>query len=508
MRPARATAPKMFSLRITRQWRAFLFAGFLCLLTGGTALAQTDTIVNPGETLFVDVYRRPELSSTMQVDQNGNIPIPYVGNVHVAGATEKEASDRVAASLLTILKNPRVTVAHSATRALAAPRTAEMKTQVMMLNNAKASALSKAMQGMSSAGGGIASDDNSNSLIITDTPGAIQNIMAAITQIDQMQSQVTQVRIETKVAEVEQGAMKDLGIRWFYNSKDVTGGYYPAPGQLTWPGQQVNPLANEQVGGAGTGALNNSGLDRRFVGGPTFDRRLNVPVQVPTVGQLFFGLLKDQVDIGAMLDALVKDDKAQLLATPWTLAVNHKEAEIKMTDEFPYVESSQTFGGTAFSVKFMDLGIKLLVTPHVYKDAGGPYVQLELKPEVSFARGMSNGVPIRAVRSSNNVANVRDGQTLVIGGIVLDDERNVVQRVPGLGKLPILGSLFKHKERSRSRNELMVFVTPTIHNEPESITWDRMINLTGDAKAEFGPMPQAAVQPVPTNEPRTETRKE
>jgi type II secretory pathway component GspD/PulD (secretin) len=144
----------------------------------------------------------------------------------------------------------------------------------------------------------------------------------------------------------------------------------------------------------------------------------------------------------------------------------------------------------------------------VYKDAGGPYVQLDLKPEVSFARGTSNGVPIRAVRSSNNVSNVRNGQTLVIGGIVLNDERNVMQGVPGLSKLPLLGSLFRHKERSRSRNELMVFVTPTIHNEPETITWDRMINLTGTAKEDFGPVSQAAAKPVPTNEPRTESRKE
>jgi type IV pilus assembly protein PilQ len=121
---------------------------------------------------------------------------------------------------------------------------------------------------------------------------------------------------------------------------------------------------------------------------------------------------------------------------------------------------------------------------------------------------MSNGVPIRSVRSSNNVSNVRNGQTLVIGGIVLNDERNVMQGVPGLSKLPLLGSLFRHKERSRSRNELMVFVTPTIHNEPETITWDRMINLTGAAKEDFGPVSQAAAKPVPTNEPRTESRKE
>ncbi len=494
-------------VRAVRMGCALGLAAFAWLLVLCPALAQTDTTVNAGDTVFVDVYRRPELSSSVQVDPNGNISIPYVGSVNVGGVTEKEASERVAASLITILKNPRVTVSHSTTRQVAGPRTSEMKTQVIALNNAKAEALCKSLQGMASSGGSIASDKNSNTLIITDTPGTIQNIMGAITQIDQMQSQVTQVRIETKMAEVEQGAMKNLGIRWFFKGNEVTGGYYPSRGELTGANQQADSMANEQVSGGGSSS-NSGGVGRQYVDGPKFDRRLNVPVQIPTLGQMFVGVLKDNVDIGTLLDALVKDNKAQLLTTPQALAVNHTQAEIKMMDEFPYMESSQTFGGTAYSVRFMDLGIKLMVTPHVYKDVGGPYVQLELNPEVSFSTGMSNGVPIRSVRSYSGVGNVRNGQTLVIGGIVLNDERNVTQSVPGLGKIPLLGSLFKRKEKARSRNELMVFVTPTIYDAPESITWDRMINLTGTAKEDFGAVSKAVAQPIPAAESRTESRKE
>ncbi len=461
--------------------------------------AQEESAIKPGDSLFVDVYRRPELSTTVMVDPNGNVPISYVGNVNVGGASEKEAGERISNALLTILKNPKVTVSRSAQHAVASPRTADMKTQVVNLNNTNAESLSKSLQGMNSAGGSVSFDAGSNSLIITDTPATIQNIITAISQIDQMQSQVTQVRIEAKLAEVQEGAMKQLGIRWFYTDKNVNTGYYPSGPQLPGLGATADPMANERVS-SGYNAATGSGFSRRFVDEPMFDRRLNVPVQVPVSGQMFFGLLNGSMDIGSMLDALVKDNKAQLLATPMILAVNHKPAEIKMTDEFPYTESSQTFGGTAFSVKFLDLGIKLGVTPHVYKDAGGPYVQMELKPEVSFSSGMSNGVPIRSVRSSDSVANVRNGQTLVIGGIVLNDDHNVVQKVPGFGSVPLLGSLFKRKERAHSRNELMVFVTPTIHDAPESITWDRMINLTGVAKQDFSP--------IPLQETRGEARKE
>jgi type II secretory pathway component GspD/PulD (secretin) len=448
--------------------------------------------IQTGDILFLDVYRRPELSSSVQVDANGTINVPYVGAIAIANMTEQEASAQVATALKLILKSPRVTLSRTGGR-IEGVRAPDMQTHIVPLSNSNAEDLALSMQGMSSPGGSIGADRSTNSLIITDSPSAIQSVVAAIQQLDQMPAQVTQVQIEAKIAEVEQGAMKEIGIRWFAQGTDVVGGYYPPRTQDAISNSSsagIDPLSNERIGAGGSGA-SAGGIDRRFISGQDFDRLLNVPVHVPAMGQMFLGLMNKSVDIGSLLDALVKDNKAELLATPYITAVNHQQAEIKMTDEFPYTESSQTFGTLAYSVRFMDLGIKLLVTPHVYKDAEGPYVKLDLNPEVSFANGMANGVPIRSVRSSNSVANVRDGQTLVIGGIVLNDERNVEQRVPGLGKIPLIGNLFKRKERARSTNELMVFVTPRIHDSPETITWDRMINLTGAAKGEIPQMPLA-----------------
>ncbi len=455
---------------------------------------SSSATVSPGDSLFVEVYRRPELSTTTQVDANGNIAIPYVGNVHVAGVNEKEAGESVQNALRTILKSPRVAVSRSAIArpSLAMPRTADMKTQVINLNNGSAEVLSKTLSGMNSAGGSVSADPNTNSVIVTDAPATIQNMIAVIEQLDQMQSQITQVRIESKIAEVEKGAMKQLGVRWFTNGNNIAGGFNPPAQQLLNPSQAQNNIGNVR-----TGVLNSTG--QGFLDNPS-GASGRLPLQAPAVGQMFFGMLTHGVDIGALIDALVQDNKAEILASPMILAVNHKPAEIKMADEFPYTEASQAYGGTAYNVKFMDLGIKLKVTPHVYKDSTGPYVQLDLTPEVSFAAGVSQGVPIRSVRSSNSVANGRDGQTLVIGGIVLNDERNMSQGVPVISKVPLVGTLFKRKEKSRSRNELMIFVTPTIHEAPESVTWDRMINLTGAAKLD---MPT-----IPINETQGECRKD
>jgi len=92
---------------------------------------------------------------------------------------------------------------------------------------------------------------------------------------------------------------------------------------------------------------------------------------------------------------------------------------------------------------------------------------------------VSNGVPVRAVRASESQRIVRDGQSLVIGGIVMADNHTVIQKLPGLASLPIFGNLFKHEERSRTSRELMIFVTPTIHDRPEDIRWERSLALEG-----------------------------
>lgn len=480
-----APLPRRLRLRIALP---MLFLAALCAAAVAQEAAST---LSAGDLVFVDVYRRPELSSTTQLDANGNITLPFIGNVQVAGLTEEAASARVSTAFGKILKSPRVTVSRSTRTNALGNRTAEMQTQLLTLNNSNAETMYNALAGMTTEGGSVGFDKNTNTLIITDTPATVKNMLAVAAQIDEMQSQVTQVRIETKIAEVKQGAMKELGVRWFAKGKEGTVGYYPTPTQdpslAGVRGSQGDPLANETIRGSNTS--NGGGAAREFVENGNFDRRLAVPVQVPTVGEMFFGFLNSHVDIGVLLDALVAENKAETLANPMILAVNHQKAEIKMTDEFPFTEYLVQSYGARGSTRFLDLGIKLDVTPHVYRDQGGIYVQLELQPEVSFYNGSSNGVPIRSVRSSNTTTNVRDGQTLVIGGIIMNEQHNVEQSVPGLGKVPVLGNLFKHKERVQDRKELMVFVTPTVHDSPETITWDRMLNLSISDDVPAGTIP-------------------
>jgi len=452
----------------------------LAALTARAQEAPADADrLDTGDLVFISVHRQPELSTTTQLDGNGNVEVPYIGNVTLKGLTLDEAGGRLSMGLKAILKNPKVTVTRS-TEGGGLPqgvaRTASMQTQVVTLHNSDAESLQQALSGMSSGGGSVSYDAATNSMILTDEPAVIQNMLSVIRELDQMEAQMTQVLIEAKIVEVETAAAKEMGIRWFVQGDEAVGGYTPSTRQdalLNSIRQFSGPGANEAVQGSARGTSS-----RRFLDESRFDRRLQVPVQVATAGQMFFGYMNSGIDLGIMLDALVADDKAEMLASPYIGTVNHRPASIRMIEEFPYSELGTAGFSSVQQTRFLDIGITLDVVPHVRKDPDGQrYVLVELKPEVSTAVGVSNGVPVRAVRSSESQRIVRDGQSLVIGGIVMADNHTVIQKLPGLGNLPIFGNLFKHKERSKTSRELMIFVTPTIHDKPEGMRWERSLEL-------------------------------
>ncbi len=457
------------------------------------AAAMGEGTIRPGDVIYIEVFRVPEMSRAYLVGEDGAVRLPYIPPVPVGGMDEATAGDTIKQALGPILRNPRVTVSRSDIGGISdmVGRTADMRLEIIPLRNSNADTMAQTLEGMTSPGGHVSHDPDTNSLLITDTPDAIKNMMNVMARIDQMQSQMTQVRIETRVAEVRVGALKELGVQWFVQGDDVNGGFYRPPSRLSSTDAlngRFGPQANEFIGRDDSNNGNDFALQREFVG-DSFDRRLNIPVMAPLPGQAFMGYAAGGVDIGAMIDALVSDEKAQLLANPTILTVNHKPAVIKMVDEFPYTEfGTEITGQTNFSVKFLDLGIILEVTPHVYQDTIGTYVKLDLNPEVSFPSGIVNGVPIRSVRSSNTVANVRDGQTLIVGGILTQDEQNVETKVAGLGNIPVLGNLFKTKEKAKFTKELMIFVTPTVHRRPEEVTWDKFVDVAQGIN-EAGMMP-------------------
>ena len=461
------------------------------------ARAETPQSRDPvaiGDLVYVHVVKHPELSVTANVDVDGNVSVPQLGNVHIDGLTYGEAAARIAQALQekVRLRRPRVIITPSTMGlAVGGARTDEMVMELVELHNVNAETLSERLQYMVSEGGAVSYEPRTGALIITDKPALLQNTIAKVKELDAMPSQRRQLHIQAHLLEVQEGALKEYGARWFAQGDQALFGYYPMPPYdadiASRRGAQSDPFENERVGGVT--ARQATGLARRFLDEDEFDRRLQTPVQLPKAGQLFFGLLKDQWDIGTLIDALVADNKAELLASPHILAVNHQPAVIKSTQEFPFSELGTLYSGREqYSTRFLELGIKLDVTPHIGRDQEGDLVRLDLFPEVSYAAGSVNGVPIRDVRSFSGQAIVRNGQTLAVGGIYRSDVRNSEHRVPGFGRLPVVGKLlFSRRERNKIQTELIVFITPIIHDTPDTVTWGTMLELTPAMEAAIAP---------------------
>ena len=171
-----------------------------------------------------------------------------------------------------------------------------------------------------------------------------------------------------------------------------------------------------------------------------------------------------------MIKALQTKGLFQSLAEPNLVAESGKEASFLAGGEFPVPIAQGTGGGTSISVVFKEFGIRLTFTPIVI----GNRVHLKVKPEVStldFTNGVSlNGfrIPALTTRRTETEVELNDGQTFAIAGLMNNTMNSTLQKIPGIGDIPILGLLFKSKPAQKNQTELVVMITPEIlpNNSP------------------------------------------
>jgi len=174
------------------------------------------------------------------------------------------------------------------------------------------------------------------------------------------------------------------------------------------------------------------------------------------------------IDLDIALSMLSKQVEAKLLANPRVLVLDNETASIKIVTEIPYSESIQTVSATGLIIarmQFKDVGVQLLVTPHVAREG---MIRLKLKPEFGvLAKAVDPGskaleAPAVNTRTLETIALVKDGQTVVMGGLRKKETSKDISKVPLLGDLPLLGGLFRYETENEKINELVVFITPKI----------------------------------------------
>jgi type II secretory pathway component GspD/PulD (secretin) len=175
------------------------------------------------------------------------------------------------------------------------------------------------------------------------------------------------------------------------------------------------------------------------------------------LGQFPYALTKGSVVVNAQIDALVQRGRASILAQPRIATLNNREASLLIGEQYPVVTVNQQTGFP--SVQTIDVGVRLRLTPTVGADGS---ITAEFHPEYSQIIGFNSNVPIVANRKVDATLRVRDGETIVLGGLFQDVDAETITKLPILGDLPVLGAFFRNRQTSHSKNEVVFFITPHV----------------------------------------------
>jgi type IV pilus secretin PilQ/predicted competence protein len=363
------------------------------------------------------------------------------------------------------------------------PEAAEMEeplTQVFALNNADAVSLSASLSDALSPAGKIRVDERSNSLIVTDLPGAIRKVSRLVEELDQI---TPQVLIEAKLVETVLDDTEDLGIDWTIQATAI-GSKRPTTIPFRPKGEEDlskilpfnKPSQSTAVGDfpVATRAATD------VVSGTTTVTALSAAPPHEGYPQGFpFAVLSDFVmgtldfsSFQAVLKLLLSNTKTSILSSPRISTLNNKSASILVGTRvpIPIYERNETTG--TFEIIGYDeeqVGIKLTVTPRINPQG---YIKMQIKPEVSSIdsyTGPNDERPVVSTREANTEVQIKNGETVVIGGLIKEEEVKVVRRVPILGYIPILGFPFQYKSTTKQKRDLLIFITAHILTEKERV---------------------------------------
>ena len=306
--------------------------------------------------------------------------------------------------------------------------------------------------------------EGTNALIVAANPDVQRSLGELIRQLD---TRPEQVLVEAIVVEIGNDAAKKLGVQFLVGGKDApfaaTNYSNASPNILTIAGAvgaEELTRTTTTVNGNTTTTATNSAL------GDSLQEAAAASILSATGGFGGFALdIGNNAVFGTIINAIAADTESNLLATPHIVTLNNQKAKFLVGQEVPVSTGEQlsaNFENAFRTVQRQEVGIKLEVTPQV--NAQGD-VKLFLKQEVSSVAGpvssRSNDLVLNK-REFETTLTVGDGQLLAIGGLLNDDERRTIERIPLLSDIPLVGELFKSRSRSRSKTNLMVFIRPTI----------------------------------------------
>lgn len=346
---------------------------------------------------------------------------------------------------------------------LAEQKKAMPQTRVFFLSYAKSDEVKKQVDAVAAAEGRTRAssnaDESNNALIVTDTPTGLDTTARLVRSLDRVPRQVL---IEAKLVEVSLDNSLDYGISWSgYGEKD--GGYIGAADASNTIGQPG--LANTGRIAPGYDVNSPPGGTMASLAGASGGTGVTLPANL-VYGAFRLGKVASNYMFDAVITAAAKKGKAKVLSDPKVATLNNKEANINITTQIPYTTTEISASNPPVSttkVTYLTTGIVLRVTPTINSDGR---ISMKINPSISQVSQtitpVTGGAPGVDTRSADTNVIVKNGETIVIGGLISDTQSEAVFKVPILGDIPLLGYLFKKKSMSRTRMELLIFVTPKI----------------------------------------------
>ena len=339
----------------------------------------------------------------------------------------------------------------------------------------------------------IWADPDTNALIITAPAKTMNSLMGVIDKLDIRRAQVL---VEAIIVEVTADKSAELGVNWILDgskNNTIVGGF-------------IEPIANTSIIDLARAAKDPSTL-----------------TSVPRGTTIGVGRLRDNgLNFAAMVRALRGDSNTNIISTPSIITMDNQEAEIKVAQEVPFLTGQYTnTGGTNGSslnpfqtIQRREVGTILKITPQIND---GDSVMLKIEQESSSIAAASTGAVdlITNKRTINTTVLIEDGGTVVLGGLIQDTQTGGEQRVPYLGRIPILGEVFRTRSSKKTKTNLMVFIQPRILRDGLNTTIEtnqkynyirdqqRLLGpqsdllplLPGETRALLPPLPEATVTP-------------
>lgn len=293
----------------------------------------------------------------------------------------------------------------------------------------KAAEIEKILKGVFKQTGSkveVSVDSRINAVIVSGTQATLDQVSKLIKNID---VPVHQVMMEAKIVEVSTTGLREVGFEWGWG----TNGTADENGKFLVLNENMAPIANKNMYDPVATA-----------GGPTF-----------SLGDFF----RDRLFFQATLNALERTGDSKVLSNPKVSALNGETANI-------IVGQKVIYGGTSDSPpQEKDVGVKLKITPQINDDG---YITADVEPEVSFVAEYVQGIPRIEQRNAKTRVRVRDGEEILIGGLISETDTTSIQKVPVLGNIPILRSLFTNTAKDRKNSELIILITPHIMRRAET----------------------------------------